>query len=111
MALFATALIAVLGGSAQPAAAVDPVGTVTNIPTANILGPEGITTGPDGNLWFADHRLRAVVRLTPGGELTTFPAGLVQQVISGGDGNLWLVRVEPGHRYGLQISRMTDPPV
>ena len=106
-ALFATALIAVLGSSAQPAAAVDPVGTVTNIPLTNLPAPVSIVTGPDGNLWFADQQLRAVVRLTPGGELTTFPAGFVQHVISGGDGNLWLVRVNPVTGSGLQISRMT----
>jgi streptogramin lyase len=54
--------------------------------------PEGITRGPDGNLWFAE--IHAIGRITPGGQITEFRQGLAPdsepvEIMAGPDGNLW----------------------
>ena len=54
--------------------------------------PDGIVTGPDGNLWFVNANGRTVGRLTPAGTFTSFavPGALVMTRITvGGDGALW----------------------
>jgi streptogramin lyase len=40
--------------------------TEFTIPTPN-SGPAGITTGPDGNLWFAEYFADKIGRMTPSG--------------------------------------------
>ncbi|HVA34098.1 MAG TPA: hypothetical protein VNG31_08125 [Candidatus Baltobacteraceae bacterium] len=72
----------------------DICGTFTEftIPSAN-SEPYGITTGPDGNLWFTEQAANKVGRITTTGKITEFavpssssgPAGIV----TGPDGNLW----------------------
>ena len=54
--------------------------------------PEGITAGPDGNMWFVEQAIGKVARITPAGVITeytigpnTFPA----DIVTGPDGNLW----------------------
>jgi hypothetical protein len=40
-------------------------------------GPRWLVSGPDGNLWFTDiGKTRAIGRITPGGAITEFTAGL-----------------------------------
>src|SRR5437660_697497 len=57
------------------------------VPTPN-SSPEGITTGPDGNLWFTENYY--IGRITPGGVFTEFPLPNDPLGISAGpDGNLW----------------------
>lgn len=55
--------------------------------------PQGITTGPDGNLWYVDYSANLVGRLTPSGNVTTFglphPKSYPMDIVSGLDGNLW----------------------
>jgi streptogramin lyase len=62
------------------------------IPTAN-AGVMGITTGPDGNLWFAERSARKIGRLTPAGTFTEFslPTSSVAPTLitSGPGGDLW----------------------
>ena len=36
--------------------------------------PDGITTGPDGNLWFTEYNGDRIGRITPPGEVTEFAA-------------------------------------
>jgi virginiamycin B lyase len=50
------------------------VGTVAEfpIPTSN-GGPQGITAGPDGNLWFAEFFGGNIGRITRSGTVTEFP--------------------------------------
>jgi virginiamycin B lyase len=55
--------------------------------------PQGITTGPDGNLWYVDYSANLVGRMTPSGNVTTFglphPKSYPMDIVSGPDGNLW----------------------
>jgi streptogramin lyase len=67
LATLLTALIAglgLLGLSTAPALAA--AGTVRefNVPTASSM-PEGITAGPDGNLWFTEQLAGEIGRITP----------------------------------------------
>src|SRR6185312_1287641 len=56
------------------AATPNRVGKITeySIPTKASF-PEGITAGPDGNLWFTEFKGHKIGRMTPGGTFTEFP--------------------------------------
>ena len=67
---------------------------------------QGITAGPDGNLWFTESSGDRIGRITPTGAVTE-PAGLSagsfpQGITAGPDGNLWFT--ENG---GSRIGRIT----
>ncbi len=53
----------------------------------------GITSGPDGNVWFTEQLGKKIGRITPGGVITEFPipGTLVspKQITAGPDGNVW----------------------
>jgi hypothetical protein len=59
--------------------------------------PEGITTGPDGALWFTDGGVR-IGRMTTAGAVTVYaiptPTGAPYGITTGPDGALWFT--EPG---------------
>ncbi len=71
--------------------------TVMQFPTNRFLS-KGITTGPDGNLWFADNSY--IGRITPAGVITTFltPTQVSWNtgITAGPDGNLWFTSVPMG---------------
>jgi streptogramin lyase len=60
----------------------------------------GITSGPDGNVWYFDVGKYTVGRVTPNGAITEFPvpaAGSGSEAIIGApDGNIWMVARLPG---------------
>jgi len=63
------------------------------IPTPN-TGPEALTTGPDGNVWFVELRGNNIGRITPSGVITEFPIptaspGAFGGIVTGPDGALW----------------------
>jgi streptogramin lyase len=65
--------------------------TLFPIPSPNSQ-PEGITRGPDGNLYFAE--IHAIGRITPTGQITEFRQGLSPasepvEITAGPDGNVW----------------------
>ena len=71
------------------------LGAITEypIPTNNSL-PIGITVGPDGALWFAEHQAGKIGRITTSGTITepdklTGPAHFPLFLVTGSDGNLW----------------------
>jgi virginiamycin B lyase len=75
------------------------LGSITEfpIPISSSL-PVGITTGPDGNLWFTDHA-GFVGTMTPAGVVTThgISGTSADGIVTGPDGNLWFT---DGHNIG-----------
>src|SRR5271165_790374 len=69
------------------------VGAISEVALPN-SGPVGITAGPDGNLWFTEFSGNKIGRITPGGTVTEFSAGITPNsgpdgITAGPDGNLW----------------------
>ena len=67
-------------------------------------GPNGITAGPDGNLWFTELWGNRIGRITPQGVVTEFSAGISAKsglggITAGPDGNLWFTEYD-GNRIG-----------
>lgn len=81
-------------------------GVVTEfvLPTIGVV-PTGITTGPDGNLWFAEQAGDAIGRITTAGVVTEFTAGITRPgaapfgITTGPGGNLWFAEIT-GNRVG-----------
>jgi streptogramin lyase len=68
-------------------------------------GPESITTGPDGNIWFTEIWSGRIGRLTPSGVLTEFPAASTPRgIVTGPDGNLWFA---VSNLQGPAVGRIT----
>lgn len=83
----ALALVPVLVTTTAPATAA--AGDITTYPIAGDSS-FGVTTGPDGNLWFTDSLQGRIHRVSPGGASTAFPAGGQPGGITAGpDGALW----------------------
>ena len=75
------------------------------VPTASSL-PDGITAGPDGNLWFTESYSNNIGRISPGGTITEFPVPTAKSgpwgIAAGPDGNLWFTEYS-----GNQIGRIS----
>jgi virginiamycin B lyase len=82
--------LAAAAGITMPAAAQ--TFTLFPIPSHPAL-PEGITTGPDGALWFTEYAGGRIGRITTRGEITEFPTITInsnpRSIITGPDGALW----------------------
>src|SRR2546421_284841 len=62
------------------------------IPTAAPESPFGITTGPDGNLWFTNASLNQIGQITTKGVVSATPlstTGFPLGLITGPGGNIW----------------------
>ena len=94
--------IAIIAASALAASAVvinhapaRAAATLTEFPVATFNSmPEGITLGPDGNLWFTEFQAgggHQIGRVTPTGTITEFSGltGAPFWITAGPDGNLW----------------------
>jgi len=61
--------------------------------TGGTCQPAGITTGPDGNIWFTEENGNRIGRITPGGAITEFPIpnppSLPVEITPGPGGALW----------------------
>jgi streptogramin lyase len=93
---------------------ITPGGSITEFPLPRngsdpvydgLAMPQGITAGPDGNLWFAEWNGNRIGRITPGGAITTFPLPTPDSepsgITTGRDGNLWFTE-----RHGVTIISM-----
>jgi streptogramin lyase len=74
---------------------------ITEFPVQTPLaGPEEITAGPDGNLWFTGVKGSSIGRITPAGVIKEFPIPTSQfppeGITSGPDGNLWFTEYNGG---------------
>ncbi len=93
------------GGNPAPAATASPI-TEFALPTPK-ASLDGITAGPDGNLWFTEGAGK-IGRMTPAGQITEFalpasdsnPVGIT----AGPDGNLWFTELGAN-----KIGRLTPP--
>src|SRR5260370_6407306 len=78
------------------------------VPTAN-SGPTGITTGPDGELWFTEFAANKIGHTTVGG-IAEFPASFSgaypSDITSGPDGALWYTELTGAYGNG-SIRRIT----
>jgi len=82
-------------GWAGPAGAAGPV--VRAYTNPSISGPQSITAGPDGALWFINENTNSIGRVTTAGTVTTYtdptissPAGIT----AGPDGALWFTNFD-----------------
>ena len=102
----ATAVVLVVSlWAAWPAGAGDPLGEIKEF-TAGLTpnsGPNRITEGPDGNLWFTERANPGRIgRITPTGTIDEFTAGLTPNsapvgIAAGPDANLWFTEnANPG---------------
>ena len=77
------------------------------VPTA-LSAPEGITSGPDGGLWFAECQGDKIGTLTVTGNFTEWAlpstSSCPYQIASGSDGALWFTEY---HNLNHQIGRIT----
>jgi streptogramin lyase len=75
--------------------------------------PSGITTGPDGNVWFtvtdSQHFNGSIGRITPGGVLTQFPQlnPAPSFIVTGPDRNLWFTQDDGCDDGFASIGRIT----
>src|SRR5262249_61463950 len=88
--------------------------SVTEFPIVNDMNsrPQGITRGPDGNLWFTENSANRIGRITPAGVVTEFSAGITpggrpHQITAGPDGNLWFTENASRHGRLTTAGRMT----
>ena len=114
LAALLTALLAgvgLLSLSSLPALATG--GSITEFPIKTTgSDPLGITSGPDGNLWFTEgaaDTTDTIGRLTPAGSFTAFPlptdgsdGSRPRSITAGPDGNLWFTEELAG-----EIGRIT----
>ena len=87
-----------------PASAAPPI-IEYPIPAAN-SSPNGITVGPDGNLWFTENTGNKIGRITPDGVITEFTIPTANSgprgIAAGPDGNVWFTEYA-----GNQIGRIS----
>ncbi len=102
----------VLGLVGAPAASASLDDTTLYLLGAN-SGPQGIVTGPDGNLWFTERYANKIGRITPDGAITEYPVPTAYSdplgITAGPDGNLWFTApgVGPPGCSGSRIGRIT----
>ncbi len=75
---------------------VTTAGVVAPFSDPQMEGPTGITTGPDGALWFINHGNDTIGRITTAGAVTTFTGAQIAgaaSITSGPDGALWFNRI------------------
>ena len=60
-------------------------------------GPDGITAGPDGNMWYVDTGTNSIGVITMSGAITEYPLPTPNakpyQIAAGPDGNLWFTEI------------------
>ncbi len=69
--------------------------------------PRGITTGPDGNVWFAEMAGNKIGRITPQGEFAEYPIptedAQAYSVVTGPDKNIWFTESGAGKIGQLDV--------
>jgi streptogramin lyase len=91
---FTAVLVLAAASLAWPAVAVAQVTTIFEFTVPTLASaPTGITTGPDGNLWFTENNTDKIGVMSPGGMMITEfslpPSSNIEGLTAGPDGNLW----------------------
>jgi streptogramin lyase len=102
--VIAGSLVAALAGPQHALAATGGIVEYAT-PTAGSQ-PNGITTGPDGNVWFTEYSSNKIGRITPAGVVTEFTVPTAssgpRNITSGPNGNLWFTEY-----FGSKIGEIT----
>jgi len=98
--------VAMAGGNGA-IAKVTKSGEVIEYPVATAGDPNDVAVGPDNNLWYVDPAANLIGRITTGGSITEFTAGLTgssgpSYITKGPDGALWFTEANAG-----RIGRIT----
>jgi virginiamycin B lyase len=98
--------VAMAGGDGA-IAKVTKAGEVTEFPVQTPGDPTDIAVGPDKNLWYVDSAAHLIGRITTGGSVTEFGAGLTalsepSSITKGPDGAMWFTEAAAG-----KIGRIT----
>src|SRR5207244_6516842 len=103
--------VAVLGvallGALQP---IPALAAVTEFPLqSNAVGRNGLTLGPDGNIWVAESDANMLASVTPAGVVTAYDAPNPYGVAVGPDGNLWFTDLQDSSigRFNISTSVVT----
>src|SRR5439155_1364020 len=96
--------VAVLGvallGALHP---IPALAAVTEFPLqSNAVGPNGLTLGPDGNIWVAESDANLLASVTPSGVVTAYDAPNPYGITAGPDGNVWFTE-----SLGDKVGRIT----
>src|SRR3982074_2345682 len=105
--LAAVAMAGMGGVGAQAATA----GTITEYPTVGGGEPQGMTLGPDANLWFVRGDDGRVSKITTSGVITTYvlPSAVdtvgnnigLREITTGPDGKLWFTESDNPTAQGI----------
>ncbi len=97
--------------SAAAAPTAPAASTITEFHVSNVGVPQGITAGPDGNLWFTEFYDDVAGRITTMGTSTLFTLNTQNSatyITNGPDGALWLTLLnDVGGSTTNQIGRLT----
>src|SRR4051794_1896494 len=91
---------------------ITPAGAISVLRVPGGISPGAITTGPDGNLYFAgSSRGAGIGRITTGGVITAIAVPASGGIAAGPDGNIWLT--EDGNIAQLVLTKpaTASPPV
>jgi streptogramin lyase/photosystem II stability/assembly factor-like uncharacterized protein len=76
---------------------------ITEYPLPSGSAPDGITDGPDGNLWFTENNSDQIGKITTAGAITEYPlsstGNFPTSITDGPDGNLWFTE-QNGNKIG-----------
>ena len=84
-----------------------PAGQFSIYYSSSVHQPQGITYGPDGNMWFANQNAGTIGRVTPDGQTSDFFSGGIDEpfgIAAGPDGNLWFTNAVV-HRLDSRLDR------
>ncbi len=101
LVLLATSFVAV---AASTPASAETLGQYTTF-SDGVSDPQGIASGPDGNLWFTNHANNLIGVVTPDGSITTHGDPTIsgpEGIAAGPDGALWFTNAT-----GNSIGRIT----
>ncbi len=94
---------------ASAIAKITTAGVVTEYPLPTASWPIGITGGPGGDVWFAEHGTDKVGKITTSGAITEYalPTGSrPSSITSGPDGNAWFTIEKTKEESGLHENKI-----